>query len=158
MRLLFIRSVNEVLDKDAKVHEEGNKTTCQPAKVDQDVSSVNASSFAVLALVRAALRLVGEDGKDVGDVSKAGKQEKQHAQPVGGLASVVQDELRQARGNVCHHAEIAKNLANGVEFKSVMAILGRLFVIALGLLAEEPAQHTSGANQNYHSGIPQNCL
>lgn len=158
MRLLFIRSVNEVLDKDAKVHEEGNKASGQPAKVDQDISSINASSLAVLALMCTALRLVREDGQDVCDVSKASEQEKQHTQPVGGLASVVQDELRETRGNVCHHAEVAKNLADGVEFKRLMAILGWLLVIALGLLTEEPAQHPSGADHNHHSGIPQKGL
>lgn len=64
---------------------------------------------------RHARGLVREDGKYVREIADASEEEKEHGDPLGGFAAVVEEELGDAGGEVEDGAEVAEGLAEGGE-------------------------------------------
>lgn len=148
--LVFIRLIKKVLSKHAKVHKERHESTGQPAEVDEHVPAVDPAGLAVLAAPITALGLKRKDGEHIGNVAQARKQKEEHAQAVGRLAAVVENQLGHPRRNVRHGAQVPKELANFVKLERVVAVLRFVLARALGTLAQKPAQHAGGADHEHN--------
>ena len=130
-----IVAVHEELRKDSKVENKCARASNQPAEVDQNVSAVDASGLAGLAVaalvpvavrVLAADRLEGKDAEDERQVSKASEEEEQGIEAFGGLAASVEQDLRHAAAQVEDCADIAEDLAPERE------VQGRCLVVCVG--------------------------
>lgn len=86
-------AIHEVLSKDTQVEEKGDETASQPAQIYKDVFAVDVTSLAGFAFGVLALGIVSKDGQNVCNVSKACKEEEEHAKSISRLAPPVQDEL-----------------------------------------------------------------
>jgi hypothetical protein len=129
-------SVNEKLRKHAKVQKERSQTTKQPTQVNQDVSAVDFTGFtrsAFLAMfTMVADRVESENAEDICQVSNTGEEEEQGIKALSALATVVEQELRNAAAEVKGSAQVAEHLADNVEVQVIVLLLFGLIAVGRG--------------------------
>lgn len=83
-------SVHEELHKDSRVQKQRAETTQKPAKVDQDIASVDTFRLARRAMTVATDGLKRKDRKHIRQVADASENEEKRIQALCALASVIQ--------------------------------------------------------------------
>ena len=85
LRTTIVVSIHKELCKHSKVQTESSSTSDEPAKIDQDVLSVNRQGLAFLAIafvpvsmtMATAHRLEGKNAENVGEIANAGEEEEE---------------------------------------------------------------------------------
>lgn len=126
------------------------------------------AGFAVAALAPMAVRalaadrLEGEDAEDEGQVSEAGEEEEQGVEAFGRLAAAVEQDLRDARAEVEHGADVAEYLAPEAEVQGGGLVVGVGVLVVVGVGFGRGAQVVAcDAGDDYEEdggAVEEDCL
>ena len=122
---------------------------------------VALAPVAVRAL--AADRLEGKDAQHERQVSEAGEEEEQGVQAFGRLAAAVEQDLRDAGAEVEDGADVAEDLAPGVEVQGRGLVVGVgvlvvVVVVGLGGGAEVVACDAGDDHEQDRGAVEEDCL
>jgi hypothetical protein len=158
--IIIHTSINEKLRKHAKVQKERSQTTEQPTQIDQNISAVDLTSFsrstflAVFAVVTD--RVESKDTEHICQVSDAGEEEEQGIKAFSTLATVIEQELRDAAAEVKCSAQVAEYLTDNVEVQVIVLLL--LGFVAVGRRTEVVSSDTCCNDKNNASQIEHQLL
>lgn len=119
--IVVVLLVQEKLHEDRPVEQQCAQTACDPACVDSNVPRVDCARLSWPAASRtplaAVFRVICEDRHVVCQVADTGEQKEEQGDAFCGFSSVVQQDLRDARGEIEDCAEVAEDLAQEVELE-----------------------------------------
>lgn len=117
---VILLPVHEILHKHTSIQYQRAKTAQQPAKVHRDVFAIYRACFSrrTHTVLAPAPWVVHQDAKYVCKIPKTCKQEEQHADALGGLATIVEEKLRYAGTQVEDSTDVAGDLAPEIEVQS----------------------------------------
>lgn len=155
--LIVLPPIQKVLHKNKPIQQQRPKAPQQPREVNSHIPRIRLTNLPLPTPPRPpANRRIRHNTQHIRQIPYAGKQEKQHRDPLGALAAIVKQQLRDPRPEIEHRANIAKDLAPDVKLQ--VRVLGMVLGQERGIAAEDvvgpaahgepPAQHTGCADED----------
>lgn len=151
--------IQKELNKDGHIQKQGSQTPGDPTCVDRNIPGIDSSGLAGSTMTRLSTdRRICKNRHDIRQVSNTGEQEKQERDTFGTFPFIVEQQLRQSRSKIEDSAEIAKDLAESVEFWSIgFFVFDRMFAVGF-VGGDPPSENAGGADQEHGEAVEEGGL